>query len=515
MTAATPESGSLEREVKLRAGTGFVLPELEIADGSTVRRPEQRLNTAYFDTVDLRLWCRGITLRHRSEEGTDVGTWTVKLPAQSQGPTLDRTELCWNGPRGSIPAEARRLLSGIVRTSPLNQIVELATIRHRLIFCDAHGTAHGELDDDTVTVIGGDRDGVRFRQIELELGPGGDRLVDRVLKQLRHAGARRGGKQKLATAVDLSARLSERPVFRVHRGSSMGDVAGASIATGLDRLLENDYRIRLDPSDPPVEGVHQARVATRRLRSELKMFASVLDPVWVTNIRLELKWLGEVLGRVRDADVLALLLGGENQASSLNAEGLIELRSNLADQRKIHCRELASVLDDARYLALLDRLEAATQALPSNVDRQGASARSFLAGQSGKKVLPRLVCKRWLALRREVRRAGQRPSDLELHRMRIRAKELRYGAEAAATVIGKPARRTAAAAEAAQNVLGDHHDAVSAEEWLERQAMPGPLPASYAAGRLAAERTSSQHDLRRRWRSAWNQLDQNRNRCWL
>ena len=39
----------------------------------------------------------------------------------------------------------------------------------------------------------------------------------------------------------------------------MGDVARAAIATALDRLLDNDYLLRLDPSDPSVEGIHQAR----------------------------------------------------------------------------------------------------------------------------------------------------------------------------------------------------------------------------------------------------------------
>jgi hypothetical protein len=45
--------------------------------------------------------------------------------------------------------------------------------------------------------------------------------------------------------------------------------------------------------------------------------------------------------------------------------------------------------------------------------------------------------------------------------------------------------------------------------------MQGPLAASYAAGRLAAERTRLQHHLRRRWRSAWQQLDQKRFRNWF
>jgi CHAD domain-containing protein len=98
--------------------------------------------------------------------------------------------------------------------------------------------------------------------------------------------------------------------------------------------------------------------------------------------------------------------------------------------------------------------------------------------------------------------------------MRIRAKELRYAAEVAAPVIGKAARRTAAAAEEAQNVLGDYHDAVNAEAWLRDQAIKATTAVSYSAGRLAAEQTRSRWQLRRQWRPVFRALDQKRLRRW-
>ena len=58
-------------------------------------------------------------------------------------------------------------------------------------------------------------------------------------------------------------------------------------------------RIGEDP-----EGVHQARVATRRLRSHLRTFRKLLEPEWAEPLRDELGWLGDELGGVRDADVL-------------------------------------------------------------------------------------------------------------------------------------------------------------------------------------------------------------------
>ncbi len=511
MTRLVAHGGHLEREVKLAVELDFVLPDLTAVVGAPRPQMERTMRTAYFDTAEFRLWRRGMTLRHRTGEEPGPGTWTAKLPAPGEGPTLDRTELSWAGPRESLPEEAIGLFLGITRSSPLHQIVELVTTRRRFLLADSVGVPRGELDDDTVTVSGGNRDGVCFRQVEVELGSGGNGLAGRVVQRLIEAGARPGGEQKLAQAVDLPARA---PRARLHKGSSMGEIAGDSIATELDRLLDNDVRLRLDPSNPPVEGVHQARVATRRLRSELKLLGSVLDPAWVAHVRTELRWLGEKLGRVRDADVLAILLLGDGDGSSFDGEGRRELRSTADGQRREHCRDLSDALSSDRYLDLLDRLDAAGEQ-PPWAGGGGRKRVSPPAGRRARKVLPRLVRQRWRSLRRAVKRGGRHPGDAELHGMRIRAKELRYASETAAPVIGKAARRTAAVAEEAQDVLGRHHDAVSAEAWLRNQAARGTPAAGYSAGRLAAGQARSQRRLRRRWRPVWHRLRQKRFRRWF
>jgi CHAD domain-containing protein len=114
-----------------------------------------------------------------------------------------------------------------------------------------------------------------------------------------------------------------------------------------------------------------------------------------------------------------------------------------------------------------------------------------------------------------VRKAGRHPSDAELHRIRIGAKQLRYAAESAAPVIGRAAARTASRAERLQTVLGEHHDAVVAEAWLREQASHSTRAASFAAGMLAARQIRRQQKLRRRWRSSWQRLNQPKARAWL
>jgi hypothetical protein len=64
---------TVEREVKLRAAGEFKLPEL---GGEAI---EPRLFTStYHDAADHRLARRGVTLRHRVENGK--GLWQLKLP---------------------------------------------------------------------------------------------------------------------------------------------------------------------------------------------------------------------------------------------------------------------------------------------------------------------------------------------------------------------------------------------------------------------------------------------------
>ncbi len=100
---------------KLSADSQFVVPDLRDLVKQTVRLPEQRLLAAYFDTTDLRLWARQITLRHRIGEGISSGMWTLKLPRSVDGPILERIEHEWAGPRDVIPHRASDILLGVAR----------------------------------------------------------------------------------------------------------------------------------------------------------------------------------------------------------------------------------------------------------------------------------------------------------------------------------------------------------------------------------------------------------------
>lgn len=72
----------MERETKLDAAPDLSLPDLDDLVHRSHTRPDQEPWATYFDSDDLRLWNRGVTLRYRSGEdnGSGCGTWTLKLP---------------------------------------------------------------------------------------------------------------------------------------------------------------------------------------------------------------------------------------------------------------------------------------------------------------------------------------------------------------------------------------------------------------------------------------------------
>jgi triphosphatase len=203
-----------EREYKFDVPLDFLVPDLDALVGSAEPLADQRLVTTYFDTPDRRLWQQGVTLRHRWEEGAgDAGRWTLKRPEGAAGdPTLSvRSELSWPGPLGALPPEAESELGGLLGGRPLERLAVLESRRSRWRLSGPGGPQPwAELDDDTVTVTAGPREGLRFRQMEIELlgpAPGaggvGGPVPGALIDALCRAGAAPGGRSKIALAAGL------------------------------------------------------------------------------------------------------------------------------------------------------------------------------------------------------------------------------------------------------------------------------------------------------------------------
>lgn len=497
---------TLEREVKLAVWPGFTMPDLaDVADEVTVEQaPEQRLDATYHDTADLRLARWGITLRHRTGEGDD--RWTLKLPKSSSASMLVRDEIDVAGAPRAVPAEIRAQVTAWVRSSQLEPVARLQTLRSRTLLRDGHGKQLAEIVDDEVSVLDGRHVALRFREVEAELtGEADERLLEEIVGRLRAAGA--GAPDPTAKVVRaLGPRALSPPelvVPELDADATAADVLRAGIAKAVLRVLQNDAGVRLTDD---VESVHQARVGTRRLRSDLRTFAPLVDTTWSDALRAELSWFADLLGAVRDADVLIERIERDLEGlSRSDAAHAGAIQSRLGSQRDAARVVLRDAMGSDRYVALLDRM--VNTALDPKVLPKATGPAATL--------LPRLAAKPWDALAKAVKKAGNDPADEVLHAIRIRAKRARYAADVAALVIGKPAARFADAVAGVQEVLGDHQDACVRRAWLRGASSALTPEAALVAGQLVAAATAAADQARDAFPEAWKRANAGRLRTWL
>ena len=531
----------VEREAKISAPAGFCMPSLDgVIPGIVMEaRPPVELSATYYDTADLRLTRIGASLRHRVDisDASGESGWTVKLPskkggaARSAGALLARREVDIPGGPGVIPDDARRLVIAQTRLAPLVPVGKLVTRRRRWLLrldADRSGGAGveapvlAELDDDEVIVYQADEESGRFREIEVELAPGealAPGLIGAVISRLVGAGAGAADPvPKIVRALGERATLRPEPAaVELGRKPTTGDVVRSAITASVLRLIDHDPGVRLGEDS---EDVHQARVATRRLRSDLSTFEPILRPDWVAAVRGELSWLGDGLGAVRDADVLFERLAAS--AEILAPEDRLAaapLLRQLAAEREGHRTALAVLYGSDRYLTLLETLVAAAavppwamvgrvepepQAQPNaEVLVEVAILIDPIVGSPARRTVPALVRRPADVLHKTVKRLGPAPDDEALHEVRRKAKRCRYASEAAIPAVGADARRLANAVAGVQEILGSLQDAVVAEEWLRLAAASHAPPAAFAAGLLVAAEHRAMAEARAGWRAAW------------
>ena len=490
----------LEREVKLAVPAAFALPDLEDLAAAVDTSPvdERRLETVYYDTPDLRLARWGANLRIRQGEG-----WTLKLPSTSEGPALTRRELEFPGDASQPPDAAVALVIAYVRRATLVPVASLSTLRRRVQLKNREGTVLAEVVDDDVSVIQGLRVQSRFREVEVELkDQSAERLLDPILARLRGAGAA-DEDQASKVVRALGARATAVPEvdpLALTSASTAGELVRHTIALSVASLMRHDPGVRLGDD---LEDVHRARVATRRLRSQLRTFRTLLDTEWASALREDLRWLGGGLGSVRDRQVMAQRVRSRTGAlAEDDAPTVADLAAELqAESEEARARLVLDMRTD-RYIDLIERL----------VEASRAPALTPEAQQRAAVVVPGLAQRDWRQLRKGIAALPDQPADSELHRIRILAKRVRYAAEAAEPIAGKLAARSAAAAAALQDVLGDHQDSVTAQQWL-REAGRGPR--AFVAGELTAlERETAAFD-RASWHDAWKKLARKRLRRWM
>lgn len=457
MTKSHGGQPKVEIETKFDVAADFGLPPLaDVGPGVTVGEPvELNLEATYFDTADLRLAGAGIALRRRTG-GTDDG-WHLKI---SRGPD-ERIEV--QRPLGRDPASVPDALADLVlarvRRRPL---VPIATLRtHRVV---RHLLSPGdrplaEIADDRVTGESGSAVSA-WREVEVELADGDRDLLAAVGARLQEAGAQpSGSSSKLARLLALEGD-DETPT--AGPGSTAGEVVLAYLAAQTAVLLDVDPFVRVDAPD----AVHKMRVAVRRLRSALATYRRLLDRSVTDPVRDELRWIGRVLGPVRDSEVIRDHLREEVAEQPRPAVvGPVSRRIDhtlRAEHRDAH-RQALTELGSDRYLALLDAVEEVAR---------GSALSGKRVDRRARKQVPREVRRTFDRMVEFVEQAdaaaAPEETDRLLHEVRKAAKRVRYASESAEPAIGGSASDLAKQMEELQDVLGAHQDTVVVRQLLLR-----------------------------------------------
>jgi len=277
----------------------------------------------------------------------------------------------------------------------------------------------------------------------------------------------------------------------------------------VDQLILRDRDARADAHD----GVHRMRVAARRLRSALATYRPLLDRERTDPVRDELKWLGQILGRSRDTEVLRRRLLDLVAAQPPELVlGPVERRVDLELRARHRAAraELLAVLDSDRYFRLLD-------ALDDLLDDPPLTAR---AGKPAHKHVPTLVGRAARRVDRAARAVANAPTtqarDEGLHEVRKSAKRARYAAESATPLVGKPAKELARRMTALQDVLGEHQDSVTARALLLELAAAAHLSGEngFTFGLLHAQEHARAKDARRAYGPALRKASTTKTRRW-
>lgn len=423
-----------------------------------------RLYTVYFDTPDLRLASFGVALRVRRQGAQYIQTVKTLGGGNSGDAAAVAVRREWDWPiAGEDPDISLLTLDGIRDLVPQDALPEV-----RPMFTTDFQRTTLMLRPDPLTAIevaldtGEIRAGTTYRpisEIELELKAGPVTALFDLARELQRIVPMRisADNKALAGFALVTGRLPEPA-----KASPLGLTPAATVADGfrhivrncMSHVLANEACVLAGGND---EGIHQMRVALRRLRSAFGLFDGVIASGDAKALKDEVRWLMDRLGPARDWDILYHCFFQPFAEKRGHDDAVNQLGQAISSSRRSAHARASEALYSPRYTTLMLRLGGWLESgrWQEDADREILeTAAKPLQGMAGP----------WLAERhRKARKAGRQIQKLngeQRHRLRISFKKLRYGVDffrgvyAAATV-----RPYLEKVEALQKSLGDLNDA--------------------------------------------------------
>lgn len=194
-------------------------------------------------------------------------------------------------------------------------------------------------------------------------------------------------------------------------------------------------------------GVHQARVASRRLREALPVLTDGLHHTKSAKAERKVRRLTQALGTVRELDVTLHLIDELAEKPGVPRAALADVRAHVIEEREARRAVMLERLDGIDAGKLARRLENVRQALLHPA-----------AGHSWRGALALRIARRARRLEQAIEEAGQIYAPESLHQVRIAAKKLRYALEIADESGAASCSEVLRAIKRVQDALGKLHD---------------------------------------------------------
>ncbi len=329
--------------------------------GGTGEWAESTLISAYFDTRDQRLRKRAVSLRVRRTGRKYVQT--VKAEQGHRGVALDRLE--WEQEVGrfspdlkALPTDARQRL-GLVLPSELRRVFTV-DVQRRKVLLNLAGDPHSEdlavelvIDRGKVTAAG-KTEVIAEAELELVSGPPG-RLLQLAAELRADTGLRVGRQTKSSRGYRLVNGADPcRPVYASRFLLSADMTVSEAIEEILRHCLANvvgNEGAAVSDADP--EGVHQMRIALRRIRSALSVFKKYLSPKKVHWLNQETKWLATSLGHARDWDVFIAEVLGAVEGYGIDFDCLTAMSKEVNIRHRAAYKSVGEAIGSDRYTAFI------------------------------------------------------------------------------------------------------------------------------------------------------------------
>jgi inorganic triphosphatase YgiF len=442
--------------------------------GTQARATSQDLESVYFDTEDFALRQRGVTLRVRKKGKSYIQT--LKIANEHAGGVFSRGE--WESPvTGPLPdlaaiddPEALGYLSA-VNADELKPVFASHIKRVVRMLNGADGQP-----GDTVIEVAVDQGELRttdgtvlpIAEVELELKGGAPQaLFDLALKLTEVAPVRVETRTKAERGYALVAGEAESSVKAQKLELKLEHTAEQALASIMRNCLSHtvlNEASALKGEDP--EGIHQMRVALRRLRSALGLFRDLMPADQYEFLGGEVKWLAGELGNARNWDVfLADLLAPVEEALDRDKPTEALHSAALASRAKGYEQARAAILSP-RYTVLLLRLGGWLESRSWRQQPLSEEAAQLFAPVT--ELADGLLAKRHRKARKRGANFAKLPPE-ERHQLRIALKKLRYAAEFFRSLYDdKQVARYLKRLSALQDDLGHLNDVATAETLMDK-----------------------------------------------